>query len=161
VHTLAATVAYWGRDHLLAIENARRAQDLDPRFGQSPLGTALAALGRHEEALVELRRAEAASHGASFFLTLVGWALGIAGRLDEARDVARRLEERSRSEYVLPLFFAWVHIGLGDRETAFDWLERACRQRGFRIHLLVDPVYDPVRADPRFGDLLRRIGLQA
>jgi serine/threonine protein kinase/tetratricopeptide (TPR) repeat protein len=161
VHALAATVAYWGRDYLLAIENARRAQDLDPEFGQSPLGTALAALGRHEEALVELRRAESASGGAAFFLALVGWALGVAGRRDEAREVVRRLEERSQDEFVMPLFFAWVHIGLGDREAAFDWLEEACRQRSFRIHLLVDPIYDPVRPDARFGDLLRRIGFHA
>jgi serine/threonine-protein kinase len=161
VHALAATVAYWGRDYHLAIANALRAQSLDPQFGQSPLGTALAALGRHEDALVELRRAESASGGAAFFLALVGWGLGIAGRRDEAREVVRRLEERSRSEFVLPLFFAWVHIGLGDREAAFDWLEKACRQRSFRIHLLVDPVYDPLRPDPRFGDLLRRIGFNA
>ena len=161
VHTLAATVTYWARDYLLAIDNARRAQDLDPQFGQSPLGTALATLGRHEEALVELRRAEAASGGAAFFLALVGWALGIAGRPDDAREVARRLEERSRGEFVMPLFFAWVYIGMGDREAAFDWLEKACRQRSFRIHLLVDPIYDPVRPDPRFGDLLRRIGFKA
>lgn len=161
VHTLAATVAYWGRDHLLAIANARRAQELDPQFGQSPLGTALTALGRHEEALVELRRAEAASGGAAFFLALVGWGLGVAGRRDEALDVVRRLEERSRGEFVLPLFFAWVYIGLGDLEAAFDWLENACRQRSFRIHLLVDPIYDPVRPDRCFGDLMRRIGFSA
>jgi hypothetical protein len=79
-------------------------------------------------------------------------------RRDEALDLVRRLEERSRGEFVLPLFFAWVYIGLGDREVAFDWLEKACRQQSFRIHLLVDPIYDPIRPDPRFGDLLRRLG---
>jgi hypothetical protein len=70
-------------------------------------------------------------------------------------------EERSRGEFVLPLFFAWIYIGLGDRDAAFDWLEKASRQRSFRIHLLVDPIYDSVRPHPRFGALLRRIGFSA
>src|SRR5262249_37821128 len=124
VLNLAALVAYWGRDYRQALELARRGQEIEPGFMQSSLGLALAALGRHEEGIADLRRAAGSAGGASSPPALRGGGRGVAGRHEEARQIARQLEERSRSSFVPPLFIAWVHIGLDARQAAFDWLER-------------------------------------
>jgi serine/threonine protein kinase/Flp pilus assembly protein TadD len=159
VHSLAGIVAYWGRDYQGALENARKALAIEPAFTLAPSGLALMALGRQKEAIDELRRIASISSKASFTLALLGWGLGVAGHREEARQLASELEARSRRELVPPTFIEWVYIGLDDHQAAFDWLERAYRQRGFLVNLAVDPAYDRIRQDPRFGDLLRRLGL--
>ena len=63
------------------------------------------------------------------FLAQLGRAYGRVGRTGEAKDVLRRMEERSRREYVVPYHFAYVYAGLGEDETAMDWLERAYAER--------------------------------
>ena len=68
------------------------------------------------------------------------------------------LEERSDRGYVPPCFFAWMHAGLGDRDRAFEWLERAYEQRETGlVKLQVDPDWDTLRDEPRFQELLRRM----
>jgi tetratricopeptide (TPR) repeat protein len=91
-----------------------------------------------------------------------GYVLGRAGRREEARAVLAQLVEAAKSRYVIPLNFARVHIGLGENEEAFKWLERAYHERSSNlVFLRVDPVWDPIRADPRFADLVRRVGIPA
>jgi hypothetical protein len=73
--------------------------------------------------------------------------------------VLDQLNELSKREYVSPYRIAAIHAGLNDREQAFEWLERAFKERdAWMIWLKVDPVLDDLRADLRFQELLRRVG---
>ena len=72
------------------------------------------------------------------------------------------LQEASTQGFAPALFVALVYAGLEEKDEAFVWLEQACEQRFNRLaYLKVDALWDPIRTDPRFGDLLRRIGIPA
>ena len=87
-------------------------------------------------------------------------ALARAGRPEEARRILAELEERSRREYVEPSDFAFLWTALGEADRAVERLERACDERSrFVAFLATWPIYDPLRAHPRWGELLRRAGL--
>jgi len=75
--------------------------------------------------------------------------------------VLEELIDRSRREYVPSTCFVWIHTALGQEDEAFEWLERAYEAKDFDLFFLnVDPDYEPLRDDPRFDDLLRRVGLR-
>ena len=75
-------------------------------------------------------------------------------------DRVAQLEARSQSEYISPVAPQMVHLGLGNRDAAFAWLERAYEhRRGWLAYLRVEPMHDPLRSDPRFGEFVRRMKL--
>jgi TolB-like protein/DNA-binding winged helix-turn-helix (wHTH) protein/Flp pilus assembly protein TadD len=115
--------------------------------------------GRFPDAIVRFRKAYDTS-GALLHLANVGHAFGKSGNRSEALRVLTQLMEFSKTRYVSPYSFALVYIGLGDREKAFEWLQKAVTERSLSIVTMkVDPVYDDLRTDPRFASLLRQIGL--
>ncbi|HUU45744.1 MAG TPA: tetratricopeptide repeat protein, partial [Acidobacteriota bacterium] len=82
------------------------------------------------------------------------------GNRDEARAIISRLQERATERYVPPMAFALVCFALGETDTAFDWLEKAYAERdGYLISIRSDPATDPIRDDPRYRSLLKRMGL--
>jgi adenylate cyclase len=82
-------------------------------------------------------------------------------KIGETQKILIELESRAEREHVDPLSFAWLHIGLGDKEQAFAWLEKAYEEKSsWLIFLNVDRLYDPLRPDPRFTKLLGKIGLE-
>jgi hypothetical protein len=82
------------------------------------------------------------------------------GRAADARKVIADLQELSKNTYVAPTNFAKIYIGLGDKDEAFAWLEKGFQQRDFWLTFLEgDPVFESLRPDPRFQNLVRRIGL--
>lgn len=84
----------------------------------------------------------------------------MSGRTAEARAIAGDLTRRAATESVSPFFIALVHAGLRDLDQAFAWLEKACAERSGSVrYLKVEPRLDPLRDDPRFDDLMRRVGL--
>ncbi|PYS60192.1 MAG: hypothetical protein DMF74_19365 [Acidobacteria bacterium] len=92
------------------------------------------------------------------------WGLAVAyartGRTDEARRILNRFYQLARERYVSPSAFILIHIALGEKEKAFDWLEKAYEARDFDLsEIKVDPKLDPLRSDRRFADLLQRIGV--
>ena len=92
-------------------------------------------------------------------LGFLGYAYGFAARTQEAKAVLEELERRQREQYVSPLSFAQVFIGIGETDQAFEWLDRTLDERNRAVLFLKqDPMYDPLHSDPRFTDLLRRIG---
>lgn len=138
-----------------AIRMYRRVLEMDPGFvvARQDLTEALAESGDEQAALAELRE----------LLRLVrhGEAIGGATTYREAVAGYRtHLTGRLASEYISPVTLAKLSIGLGDSSGALEWLERALEEHsGQLVYLRVDPVYDPLRRDPRFEGLLRRIGL--
>jgi tetratricopeptide (TPR) repeat protein len=91
-------------------------------------------------------------------MTGLGHAYGVAGRRAEARQILRELRALARRKHVPPVDIAFVYLGLGEKERALELLEQAYRQRSWQVAFLrVEPWVDPLRSDPRFQVLLRRI----
>ena len=92
-------------------------------------------------------------------LATVGYIHGRMGRFADARKVLADLLTQSKSVYIAPSNFVKVYVGLGDKEQAFAWLEKGYQQRDFWLTTLKsEPMYDTLRSDPRFQELVRRIG---
>jgi tetratricopeptide (TPR) repeat protein len=84
----------------------------------------------------------------------------LAGRKDDAMRIIEKLERRSRQGYVSPTAFAYIYAALGDKEKAIAYLEKGYEERAFQMQFLkIDPRWDKLRNDPRFADLMRRVGL--
>jgi tetratricopeptide (TPR) repeat protein len=90
---------------------------------------------------------------------MLGMIYGLGGRRVEANKVLEELLKLNERRYVTPAALAYVYIGLGDKDQAFAWLEKAYQEHSnFLAYLKVVPVADPLRSDPRFADLVRRVG---
>ena len=145
-----------------AVEQLRRVIEMDPNHYPAHwyLGHTYAANGQLDEAIESLEKASALSGRAPGALGFLGLAYGLDGRKDEANQVLKELLEIKRRHYVSPPALANVYIGLGNRDQAFYWLEKAYQDRSnYMVWLKVFPLLDSLRPDPRFDDLLRRIGL--
>ncbi|MGA2359853.1 MAG: protein kinase [Terriglobales bacterium] len=141
-----------------AVSQLRKTLDLEPRFWPAHLylGKTLAAQGQFQEAVEELKKA--GDFTAEPYAT-IGYVYGRMGRAADARNVIADLQEQSRKGYVAPTNFAKIYIGLGDKDQAFAWLEKGYQRRDFWLSFLKgDPIFDSLRSDPRFQDLVRRIG---
>jgi tetratricopeptide (TPR) repeat protein len=93
-------------------------------------------------------------------LVALGYSYGRAGRKEEARAILAETEEMSHHTYIPPHEMAVIYLGLGDKDNAFAWLEKAYHERfSSLIYFTVDPALDSLRSDPRFDDLARRLNL--
>jgi len=112
------------------------------------------------QGVAEIERARGSMEGDPLTSSQLGYAYAVTGRSAEARDVLRQLE-RSPGGKIRALAVARVYAGLGDRDQAFLWLNKAVDQKDVALSLQADPVYDALRADPRFDRLLQRVNLNS
>ena len=143
-----------------ALTEARAAVELEPTYQlfYSDLGWALAGLGRYGEAVEALTQATILAPGDPRSEGYRGWALGLAGQRQEARLILGNLERRRSHEYFSAFLMAHVSLGLGDQEQAIAWLQTATEERDALLPYLNEWfAVDPLRADPRFQALLRRM----
>jgi TolB-like protein/DNA-binding winged helix-turn-helix (wHTH) protein/Tfp pilus assembly protein PilF len=149
-------VFYWSRRYDEAIAEYKKALEMKPDFPMALQGLAETYVksGKPKEA-VELmaRLPDDLKRGAT-----AGYIYGSAGERDEARKILAAEMQRSKREYVSPTNVALVYIGLGDREQALSWLEKAYREHSPYLSVLREPIFDEVRSDPRFVDLANRVG---
>lgn len=160
-HALSSHAAFLGGDYRGALPFARQAIVIDPTFwiGHFLLAQAAERLRDDELALEELAQAERLSGGNSKAHGLRGYLLATRGRRDEAREVLRTLEATAATRFVPPCAVALVHAALGEADQAFAALGRAFAARDVHlVYLRVDPKWEPLRGDPRFGGLLQRCG---
>jgi TolB-like protein/DNA-binding winged helix-turn-helix (wHTH) protein/Tfp pilus assembly protein PilF len=146
-----------------AVAAHRRTIELEPEFGVAhlELGLTHLARGAPEEASAALRRARELLGESTMPLAFLGRALAESGRQAEARQVLAELQALSRARFVPAFNIAVVQLGLGQRDAAVASLRRACEERFYSmVFLKVDPVFDAVRADPAFGELVRCVGLE-
>lgn len=127
----------------------------------SGLGQVYLQMGMFPEAIKEFILARDLTEDLPPGWEALGYAYARSGQRDEANRILNQLQERAnRGEYVLPLGIAWIYIGLGDKDQAFLWLDRSFEERcdGMRV-IKTSPIYDPLRSDARFTDLLKRMRL--
>jgi TolB-like protein/Tfp pilus assembly protein PilF len=124
------------------------------------LGFTLIAKGQPEEAIPPLEKALAITHRTPAIIGVLIRAYAHAGRRADALKLLAELKKRNQSGYVPTAAFVDAYLGLDDREQAFAWLERAYQEHSYMLQLVkVHPYFDPLRGDPRFADLVRRVGL--
>ena len=92
---------------------------------------------------------------------MLGYVYGLAGRKDDALKILNEVMEQTKQRYVSPYAIAIVHIGLGNKDQAFRWLEKACEEHSTTmVWLRVDAMLDSLRFDPRYTELLKKMGLE-
>lgn len=164
LNTALAMVYYYRREYEKAIAQAMKTLELDPEYFEMRAGLGLIYLqtNRFDEGLRYLEGVRAQSGDNPLILGMLGYAYGVAGADDKARQILSRLEVMSKERYVAPISQALPHIGLGEHDASFEWLEKAAEAHDALLcYLDVMPCYDPLRHDSRFPALRRRIGLIA
>ena len=153
---------YYARQYDRVIAQEARTLEMDPDFWLSHinLGRSYTPKGMHAEAIGALQKARELSAGNTEVLSLLAFAYAAAGHRDEALKLLGELSERAEQSYVPPYHFAIVHAGLGEKDRAFEWLARAYERHAVDLFTLkVEPMFDPLRPDPRFTVLVQRVGL--
>jgi len=160
IHADLGSVYTMARRYDEAIEQFRNVLELDPQFywAHRQLGLALELKGAPGEALIEYQRALKLSDDPRV-LAFIGRAEASTGRQNEARAILVQLTEMAKTRYVSGYGFAVIHLALGEKDQALDWLEKDARERnGFEINFIkVDPYLDPLRGDQRFEALVSAI----
>jgi len=153
---------YYSRRYEDAIEQLHRTVELDPSYPVTYwiLGLLLRKTGRYELAITEGEKAVNLSGGSPLMRAALAHTLGTAGRANEAMQILDDLTKLSKQKYVAPYFLAGIHIGLGQDDRAIECLEKAYEERShWLIYLHIDPSMDALRYNPRFKELLHRVGL--
>jgi eukaryotic-like serine/threonine-protein kinase len=154
---------YFSRSYDKAIEQLRKILDeIDPNFGVAHwyLGMAYEQKAMFEEALGELQKWSSLSGGDPAAIGALGHTYAVSEKPGEARKALTKLSELSKSRYVSPYDVAVIYIGLGDKDQALEWLEKAYDDHSaFLIWLNLDPRFDTLHSDQRYHDLQRRMGL--
>jgi eukaryotic-like serine/threonine-protein kinase len=162
INNAVGAVYYYARQYDRAIEQLKRTVEMDTNFARAHLwlGRAYVEKGMHQEAIAELERAFSLAEGAALYKAALAYAYGVSGRESDARKLLTDLLEESKRDYVSPFVIPLVYVSLGEKELAFEWLERAydAHSDGL-LYLKVEPKWDALRSDPRFKSLLERVGL--
>jgi eukaryotic-like serine/threonine-protein kinase len=153
---------YYARRYDTALEHLRRAIAMNPTSQETYrlVGIALTQQGAYDQAERALREAIAIPEESSYAPAALGYLLARRGDRPAAEAILAELDARSRSEYVSPVAFQMIYLGLGNHDQAFAWLERSYEdRRGWLAYLKVEPMFDPLRSDPRFGEFVQRMKL--
>jgi serine/threonine protein kinase/tetratricopeptide (TPR) repeat protein len=155
---------YHARRYDEAIEQLRRTIDLDPNYPMAYwlLGLLLRKTGSYELAITEGEKGVKLSGGSPLMRAALAHTFGAAGKTAEARQILDDLTKLAKQKYVASYIFAGIHIGLGENDRALEYLEKSYEEHShWLIYLHIDPSMDGLRNNPRFQDLLRRVGLPA
>jgi adenylate cyclase len=159
----ATRLLLYAKDYQAAIEQGAETFEIDEKYGRGFIfvGSACLARGDAEQALDWFQRGQSLDTAVRSYDAMIVRALAALGRREEAEEILARLESESRQQYVRAEYLAMGHAAVGDLDRAFEALERAYQARSAGlIYLHLDPGYEPLRADPRYRELVQRIGLR-
>ncbi len=160
-HSLAVQL-YLARNFDQAIDESKRTLEMDPNFAVAygVLGQAYLCTGNYRDALPALEKYSALSRGSANSLALLGYSQARLGDRKQALRMIEELKVLAKTTYVPAFFLAVVYSGLDDHEQSFAWLEKAYEERFVRLaYLNQEGLWDPLRSDQRFADLVRRVGI--
>ena len=166
INSAIGALFYDMRQYDQAIEHILKSVEMDSTYAggglHNFLGLAYEQKGMYEEAIAEFQQAVSASRGDSEAAVNLGHAYAVSGRRREARDVLDKLKGQSEQRYISAYYIALIYAGLDERDQAVAWLQRAYEERSRElVEIEVDPRLDNLRSDPRFAQLLERLGLTA
>jgi len=153
---------YYTHHYDQAISQLKTTLEMKPDFPLAHLwlGRTYQEKAMYDEALAEFKMVEASFQGWPVAIAAIGYLDGVSGKRPDALKILRDLKELSQQRYVTSYGVALVYAGLGDRDRAFASLEKAYEERShWLVWLKLDPRWDNLRADRRFSDLVRRVGL--
>jgi tetratricopeptide (TPR) repeat protein len=156
-------VLYLARRNDEGIAHCRNTLTIDPSFFATHkyLGLLYVQKGMYEQAIAEYLKAKDLSPDDHHIAALIGHAYALSGKPDKARTTLSDLRALAKHKYVQPWSIAMIYVGLGEKDQAMAWLEKAYEDRSsYMVYLKVEPMLDSLRSDSRFNDLLRRMGLQ-
>jgi TolB-like protein/DNA-binding winged helix-turn-helix (wHTH) protein/Flp pilus assembly protein TadD len=153
-----AVILYFSRQYDRAIEQFRSVLDREPNFPRAHMvAYAYAQKGMYSEALHDIEGWSRTGNDPQW--ALLAYVYGRAGQQVKARQALRNLQQLSQGEKSHAYSIAVAYLGMGDNEKALTWLQESYAERTITIGLRVDPTFDPLRSDPRFQELLHRMGL--
>ena len=155
-------IYYYARDSENALKACWRALELEPAFARVYIDIGLIYIqqSKNLEGIYEIQRGISLLDQSPSLLATLAYAYGVSGQKEEAQKILTDLQEEAKRQYVSPYSFALVYIGLGEKDRAFEELEKAFERReDALVSLKVNPRFDSLRNDPRFESLLHRIGL--
>lgn len=162
INSLAGLLLYQAGQYDEAMEQLQKALEIEANhwIAHLTLGKVYAQKRMYGEAIAAFQKARELSGGHTEAVSLMGHALAVSGKTDQARRLLDELKDLSRQRYVPPYNIAMIHAGLGEKDQVFTWLEKAYAERDVRmVFLKVEPKWDAYRDDPRFVNLLARVGL--
>jgi TolB-like protein len=142
------------------IEQLEKTIELDPNFAPAQWGLGIGYLekGMYEPAIAAVQKSVQLSQRAPIFVSLLGEAYAVAGRREDAQKILDELKETAKQRYVTPYVLARIYAALNEKDEAFRLLEEAYREHAaWTAFMKSDPRLDNLRADPRFGNLFRRM----
>ena len=162
INAVAGRIYYCARRYDEAIVELENILKTEQHFGPACafLCEAYLKKGLYEKAILIAQEPVKFAPGTSVYLTILGNAYATSGKKSEAENVLAELKELSKRQYIQPSYLALLYSGLGDKDQALQWLEKAYEEHDDRlIFVITDPLIDNLRSDPRFDELTRRIGL--
>lgn len=150
----------YSRDYVRAIEEFQKVLEVFPHsiYARSELAMALYLNGSHDEAIEECLKMDYFDQQLPDASLKIGFIMGSAGKKEKTREILNYQLEISEKEFVRPTNFTILYMVLGEKDRALDWLERAYEQReGWLVLLKVEPMFDPLRSDPRFKAVLDKM----
>jgi TolB-like protein len=162
VHTTRAAAYYFGREYQRAVEECEKAEQLDPKYFMLHFiaGRAHMRLNNYAKAIGHLKLARTGTGEMPLMDAALGLAYAVSGKKGLTAKLAEQFKAAAKTRYIPPTYFGMLFAGLGDKDKALEWLEKAFEERADGLTWLnVEPMLDELRTDPKFQDLIRRIGL--
>ena len=162
VHTTRAAAYYFGREYQRAVDECEKAKQLDPEYFMLHFiaGRAHMRLNNYAKAIAHLKASRTGTGEFPLMDAALGLAYAVSGKKGLTAKMAEQFKAAAKKRYIPPTYFGMLFAGLGDKDKAMTWLEKAYDDRADGLTWLnVEPMLDEVRNDPRFQDLIRKIGL--